>query len=142
MKLDVRNWDNEVVGEVELSPEVFSYPARPHLVWEVVKAYLAGRRAGTHATKSGARVIINTSPEPITNWTASIVVDVLVIAGLWTALNHPWLFLAFLIGFIVLMIWLLPKLWRGIGKVFGLLKNLFRRQEASEPAQDSQQPPA
>lgn len=98
--------------------------------------------AGTHATKSGARVIINTSPEPITNWTASIVEDVLVIAGLWTALNHPWLFLAFLIGFIVLMIWLLPKLWRGIGKVFGLLKNLFRRQEASEPAQDSQQPPA
>jgi large subunit ribosomal protein L4 len=56
MKLDVRNWDNEVVGEVELSPEVFSYPARPHLVWEVVKAYQAGRRAGTHSTKTRAMV--------------------------------------------------------------------------------------
>jgi hypothetical protein len=94
--------------------------------------------AGTHATKSGTRVIINTSPEPITNWTASVVEDLVVIAGLWTALNHPWVFLVLLTGFLVLMIWLLPKLWRGIRKVFGLLKNLFRRQETSEPVQDRQ----
>jgi large subunit ribosomal protein L4 len=52
MKLDVRNWDNEVVGSIELPQEVFSYPARPHLVYEVVKAYLAGLRSGTHATKT------------------------------------------------------------------------------------------
>jgi large subunit ribosomal protein L4 len=52
MKLDVRNWNNEVVGEIELPPEVFSYPARPHLVYEVVKGYLAGMRSGTHATKT------------------------------------------------------------------------------------------
>jgi hypothetical protein len=100
-----------------------------------------GMAAGTHATKSGTRVLINTSPEPVTNWTASIVEDVVVIGGLWTALNHPWVFLVFLIGFIVLMIWLLPKLWRGIKRVFGLLRNLFRRQETSEPTQDSQPEP-
>ena len=52
MKLDVRNWDNEVVGEIELPQDVFSYPSRPHLVYEVVKAYLAGLRSGTHATKT------------------------------------------------------------------------------------------
>jgi large subunit ribosomal protein L4 len=56
MKLDVRNWDNEVVGEIEVPPEIFAYPARPHLVYEVVKAYLAGRRRGTHATKTRAMV--------------------------------------------------------------------------------------
>jgi large subunit ribosomal protein L4 len=56
MKLDVRNWDNEVVGEIELPQEVFSYPSRPHLVYEVVKAYLAGLRSGTHATKTRALV--------------------------------------------------------------------------------------
>lgn len=56
MKLEVRNWDNEVVGEVELPQELFSYPARPHLVYEVVKAYLAGLRRGTHATKNRALV--------------------------------------------------------------------------------------
>ena len=52
MKLDVHNWDNEVVGEIELPQEVFSYPSRPHLVYEVVKGYLAGLRSGTHATKT------------------------------------------------------------------------------------------
>jgi large subunit ribosomal protein L4 len=56
MKLDVRNWENEVVGEVELPPELFAFPARPHLVYEVVKAFLAGQRRGTHATKNRALV--------------------------------------------------------------------------------------
>jgi large subunit ribosomal protein L4 len=56
MHLEVRNWDNEVVGKVELQQDVFSYPARPHLVYEVVKAYLAGLRRGTHATKNRALV--------------------------------------------------------------------------------------
>jgi len=56
MKLDVRNWDNEVVGSIELPQEVFNYPSRPHLVYEVVKAYLAGLRSGTHATKTRSMV--------------------------------------------------------------------------------------
>ena len=56
MKLDVRNWENEVVGEVELPKELFPYPARPHLVYEVVKAYAASLRRGTHATKNRALV--------------------------------------------------------------------------------------
>ncbi len=56
MKLDVHNWENEVVGEIELPLEVFSYPSRPHLVYEVVKGYLAGLRSGTHATKTRSMV--------------------------------------------------------------------------------------
>lgn len=56
MKLPVRNWENDVVGEVEVPDEIFSYPPRPHLVWEVVKAYLAGLRRGTHATKTRGMV--------------------------------------------------------------------------------------
>lgn len=76
--------------------------------------------AGTHATKAGSRLLINTSPEPVSNWGASIGEDLLVIGGLWTALNHPVLFIIALIAFIALMIWLLPRLWR-------LLKSVFRR---------------
>lgn len=56
MKLPVRNWENNVVGEVEVPDEIFAYPSRPHLVWEVVKAYLAGLRRGTHATKTRGMV--------------------------------------------------------------------------------------
>ena len=76
--------------------------------------------AGSHATKAGTRLLINTSPEPVTNWTASISEDLLVINGLWAALHHPALFLIGLIIFIVLMIWLLPRLWR-------LIKHLLQR---------------
>lgn len=76
-----------------------------------------GLAAATHATKTGSRLLINTSPEPISNWSASIGEDLLVIAGLWTALTHPVWFLAGLAVFILLMIWLLPKLWRLIRTV-------------------------
>ncbi|MBB3048344.1 hypothetical protein FHR99_002618 [Litorivivens lipolytica] len=67
----------------------------------------------THAAKASSRVMINTSPEPFTNWGASIGEDVAVFAGLWAALNHPVLFLVLLVLFILLLIWMLPKLWRG-----------------------------
>lgn len=55
-KLSVVNWKKEEVGEVELPAGVFEYPFRRHLVWEVVKAYLAGNRRGTHKTKTRAEV--------------------------------------------------------------------------------------
>jgi hypothetical protein len=89
--------------------------------------------AGTHATKAGSRVLINTSPEPFTNWAASLSEDVLVIAGLWTALHHPWIFIAGLIIFILLMIWLLPKIWKGIKWVFRSFANLFRGRQKEPP---------
>jgi len=79
-----------------------------------------GLTAVTHATKAGTRVLVNTSPEPFSNWAISIGEDIAVIAGLWTALNHPILFLVGLVIFILLLIWFLPKLWRGI-------KGLFRQ---------------
>ena len=92
-----------------------------------------GLAAGTHATKAGSRVLINTSPEPFSNWAVSLSEDVLVIAGLWTALHHPWLFVLLLILFIVLLFWLLPKIWRGVKWLFASLKRLF--------SGDSQGPP-
>lgn len=81
--------------------------------------------AGTHATKAGSRVLINTSPEPFTNWTASIGEDIAVVAGLWAALNHPVLFVIAMVLIIALMIWLLPRIWRGIVAVFRKIANFF-----------------
>ncbi|MGR9099316.1 MAG: DUF4126 domain-containing protein [Gammaproteobacteria bacterium] len=85
--------------------------------------------AGSHATKAGSRVLINTSPEPFTNWAASVGEDIAVIAGVWAALKHPLLFLAALFLFILLMIWLLPKIWKGVKKVFRFIINLFGGKE-------------
>lgn len=79
----------------------------------------------THATKAGSRLMINTSPEPFSNWIASLSEDALVITGLWAALMHPWIFVGLLVLFIALMIWLLPKLWRAIKSVFRGIARLF-----------------
>lgn len=93
---------------------------------ELAAALVGGSiAAGSHAFKSGSRVLINTSPEPVTNWTASVAEDVAVIGGLWAALNHPLWFLLALVLFILLLVWLLPKLWRGIKRVFGAIARLF-----------------
>jgi len=93
-----------------------------------------GLAAGTHAAKAGSRVLINTSPEPFSNWLASIGEDVAVMAGLWAALVHPWIFLACLAIFVALLIWLLPKLWRGIKAVFSKMASLFGRSGETGPS--------
>lgn len=90
--------------------------------------------AGSHAFKAGSRVLINTSPEPFTNWTASVTEDVAVVAGLWAAVNHPWYFIIFLVLFILLLIWLLPKIWRGIKKIFRFIGKLFGYSSEKESA--------
>ena len=87
---------------------------------------------GSHVTKTGTRVLINTSPEPVTNWFASVGEDVAVIAGLWTALYHPALFIVLLVLFILLSIWLLPKIWRGIKRVFGFFGRMFGSSNATD----------
>ncbi len=79
------------------------------LVSAIVGGSLA---AGAHFTKAGGRALINTSPEPFSNWAASFGEDLLVGVGLWAALVYPAAFLVLLGVMIVLMIWLLPKLWR------------------------------
>lgn len=74
--------------------------------------------AATHATKAGSRVLINTSPEPFSNFGASLAEDLAVFAGLWAALTHPVLFLLALAVFLILICLLLPKLLRAAARVF------------------------
>ena len=105
--------------------------------------------ATTHATKAGTCAVVNASPEPFSNWTLSIGEDMAVFGGVWAALQHPWLFSAALIVFILLMVWILPKIWRGIRKVFGWLFRMLGSKdqpdapqtETSEATGDSENKP-
>ncbi|MBD2857468.1 DUF4126 domain-containing protein [Spongiibacter sp. KMU-158] len=104
---------------------------------ELAAALVGGSVTGvTHAAKASTRVMINTSPEPVTNWTASITEDLAVFGGLWAALNHPVLFLIAFIIFIILLIWLLPKLWRGIIRVFRKIGQWLGLVKPAEPAEN------
>jgi uncharacterized membrane protein len=87
--------------------------------WSTLAAILGGTfAAGAHVTKAGSRALINTSPEPFSNWAASITEDVAVLGGLWAAFFHPWLLFGLLAVFFLLALWLLPKLWRGLRWLF------------------------
>lgn len=85
-----------------LSPEI-----------SIIAGLLGGTlAAGTHIAKTGSRALINTSPEPFTNVFASLGEDVTVLGGLALAIAHPITFLCLLAVFVVMLIWLLPKLVR------------------------------
>ena len=84
----------------------------------IISALIGGTLTGaTHATKAGSRAIINTSPEPVSNITASLSEESILVTGGWLVFAHPAVFIGLLCGFIVLLFWLLPKLWRGIKMV-------------------------
>ena len=88
---------------------------------QMAAAILGGAIAGgTHLAKMGTRAAINTSPEPFSNWTLSFSEDGILVAGLWLVFRHPLVFLILLAAFLLLLIWLLPKLFR-------FLAGLWRR---------------
>lgn len=54
--IDVKDWNNNTVGSVDLPEEIFAYPYKEHLIHEAVRNYLASLRAGTHKTKTRSEV--------------------------------------------------------------------------------------
>ena len=73
--------------------------------------------AGSHFTKAGSRMLINTSPEPFSNWGTSLTEDLAVGALLWLAFAHPAVALVVLALLVALVIWLLPRVWRAIRRI-------------------------
>ncbi len=83
----------------------------------------AGVALTSHLLKSGTRALLNTSPEPVSNWTASATEDAAVIGGLALAFSHPWIALAIVVGLTVLFALAVWWLWR----------KLFRRAPKAQP---------
>jgi len=73
--------------------------------------------AGVHFTKAGTRAAINTSPEPFSNWSASLAEDAMVPAGLWLAVAHPAVFFVLLAVFLVVAALLARLIWRGLRRL-------------------------
>jgi hypothetical protein len=76
----------------------------------------AGVALASHAMKAGSRVLLNSSPEPVSNWMASLTEDSVVVAGLALAFVHPWLALVIVVSVSTLVAALVWWLWR---KLFG-----------------------
>ena len=72
----------------------------------------------SHALKSGTRALINTSPEPVSNWAASTTEDAVALGALALVFAHPWIALFLVLGVGTLL--LLTVLW--------VIRRLFRRR--------------
>ena len=85
--------------------------------------------------------MINTSPEPFSNWAASFGQDLAVGTVLWLAFTHPVAALAVLAVLVLLMLWLIPKVWRFVRSLMVRISGVFgmppgRREEATRRSAD------
>ena len=86
--------------------------------WTLAAGLIGGTiTAGTHFAKAGSRLAINTSPEPFSNWLASFGEEGMLLAGLWTMLASPAIFLGLLVVFMVIAGFVLVKLWGFVGRL-------------------------
>jgi Domain of unknown function (DUF4126) len=73
--------------------------------------------AGTHFGKAGTRAAVNTSPEPFSNIAVSLAEDTAVAGGLALAITNPWIFLALLLVFVILLVLLIRFLLKGLSAI-------------------------
>ncbi|SFL30317.1 DUF4126 domain-containing protein [Lysobacter sp. cf310] len=72
----------------------------------------AGVALSSHLLKAGSRVLLNTSPEPVTNWTASVGEDLAVVGTLALVFAHPWIALSLVALISLVVALLLWWVWR------------------------------
>jgi hypothetical protein len=87
-----------------------------------------------HGTKATTRLAINASPEPFSNWFASVTEDLAVLGGIWLIFNHPVLMLILVLSFLALVAWLAPKLFRLAKLGFQALRDRLRGVKPDQPA--------
>jgi uncharacterized membrane protein len=91
----------------------------------------AGVALTSHVLKSGSRALLNTSPEPLSNWGASLTEDALVLGGLGLAFSYPWIALVLVVGVSVLLALLVWWVWRKLSRG---LKRMLQSPPGDPPA--------
>jgi len=87
--------------------------------WKIGAALLAGSVALTaHGAKASTRAAANVSPEPVSNWTLSVLEDGIALFLSWMAAEHPILTAAIVTVLVVLCVFV-------IWKLFGALKRMI-----------------
>jgi hypothetical protein len=79
-------------------------------------------------------MMINTSPEPFSNWAASFGEDMLVGVLIYLALAYPIAFFIVLAILVALAIWMLPKLVRSLRTMIERIQRWFGAAEGRPDA--------
>ncbi|HUR93941.1 MAG TPA: DUF4126 domain-containing protein [Gemmatimonadales bacterium] len=100
--------------------------------WKIGAALLAGSVALTsHGAKATTRAAVNTSPEPVSNWTLSLVEDSIAVFLSWLAATHPVLTAAVVTVLVILAVLLIWRLFRFFRQVVARFRG---RPSGAEPA--------
>lgn len=82
-------------------------------VYDVLVGLLAGGMAlTTHGAKAGTRLLVNASPEPVSNIVVSVTEDVIVVGGLALIYKYPVVALVAAVVAVGLILWLAPRVFR------------------------------
>ena len=101
---------------------------------QVAALIIGGGLATTsHTLKAGSRVLINASPEPFSNWAASVTEDVAVFGGVLLAVYEPTVFLGLLAVFVLVAAWAIPRLWRVIRALVRRIGRWFGARPETSP---------
>lgn len=93
-----------------------------------------GLAFSSHGTKAAVRATANLSPEPVSNWTLSIVEDIIAFAGAVIAVFAPILIAVILVLFLLFFFWFFPKFVRAVRRIFGAVAAFFRGESFREVA--------
>jgi hypothetical protein len=106
---------------------VIAYSAFGHVPeeWKIGASLLAGGVALTsHGAKATSRAAANTSPEPVSNWTLSVLEDGLAVFLTWMAATHPLITALIVVALVILAVLIIWKLYG----YFKVIRNRLRRQ--------------
>lgn len=83
-----------------------------------------GIALGSHGTKAATRLAANTSPEPVSNIALSLTEDVVAFGATILMAFFPVVMIVVVIVFLIIAIWLVPKIIRALRRLFARLRNL------------------
>ena len=107
-------------------------------VFQTVIAILCGGIALTsHSSKAASRLLVNQSPEPVSNFFVSLIEDAMVPLGLWLAISHPLVMIVLFLVFLALFIWMVPKIFRLMKQ---LAVTVYSRLKGNKPADAMMRP--
>ena len=102
---------------------------------QVLALLLGGGLAlSTHGTKATMRAAANTSPEPVTNWTLSIIEDIFALGAVVLAVLKPAAILVVILIFLLILAWILPKVVRRVRRMIRAARAFFTGQSLAEAA--------
>ena len=84
-----------------------------------------GIALSSHGTKAATRLAANTSPEPISNVSLSLTEDVFTFGSAILMAFYPVVMLIIVVIFLIVTIWLTPKIFRALRRLIARLRGIF-----------------